>query len=68
MNPVKLVRLWYHLRKVRGGYREGAPKLVIDAYIKAGIFKEKDREQVMDILFRQQVSRALEDYAERLQR
>jgi len=67
-NPIKLLRLMWHMRKVPGGYIEGSAEQVTDAFIKAGIFKENEREDAIETLKIQRVADAAQALADRLKK
>lgn len=63
VNPIKLVRVWWHLRSVPGGYAAGDVELVVEAFIKAGIMSEAEREDAVQVLLQQRIADGFERMA-----
>jgi hypothetical protein len=67
-NPIKGIRLIWHMRRVVGGYENGKAGEVVDAYIKAGIFSQNERDECIQLLNRDRAADHCRELARRLRR
>ena len=48
INPWKMLKLMWYMYQVPGGHQGGAVELVADAFIRAAVFTEEERNDVVD--------------------
>jgi len=68
INPIKAIRLHWHMRKVKGGFRDGNAHLVADAFERAGIIENNEHDEFVEYLNRERLSKAFLEYADAIKR
>ncbi len=68
MNPIKAVRLAWHMRKVKGRLKYGEPHLISEAFLRAGIIKNSELVEMTEQIVNDRIAHAFLDYADALKR